>query len=273
MSSNFVPDPLKYPVLTHNNICLITLTLEQFYSRLRKVITEMKKLLDSTSESKINTLVNFAYHQSIARTYSKILFLCLKRNTYNLLYTDLEDSEWETLAPYIEIIDWGNTDEFKKLKNKKKLTAEQISAKQYANLTDGFIKFAYKDCPEPKKQFIMNINLEMARRMLGAGDKFESLIENSTPKINTHKLVYVPKVIEDFATVTDHKLLDSPRATKVFLHTDASKFDSSTHVQVRVMNHGVKLSLDQTAKSVKEIDYAVVHCHGGGFVTCSSLTH
>ena len=279
LSPGYKPDVSKYPKLRYNNICLLTLTIEQFYQRLCKIKSNLKKLWDPKKGDKISVFVKLAYDQNIAKNFGKFIYLALKPNKHDLLYqsydhdfNDLKTSSnmeheqsesfipdsWQTLAGYIELIDWGK---------------ENSIDKQYYNLISFMISMGYKDCPEQVKQFAMNSGVKQIRRTLGAGDKFEDIIERTTPKIHTNHIIYIPKIINNFETVMEGNFDLQETKTGLFIHSDKTIYDDSTHVQVRVLWNGIQLSLEKPSKEVTEIDYAVIHIHGGGFVTCSSLTH
>ena len=101
--------------------------------------------------------------------------------------------------------------------------------------------------------------------------------------IKTNKMLYLPMLAPEF-TLTESKSYDSMTDEKfneiksmsnqesisgnATLIEDESHFYSNLHVQVRLL-YNAELS----AESNEDIDFAIIHFHGGGFVSQDSSMH
>ena len=268
LASHHVADPSKYPKLGQNNISLVTLVLYKLYERLSTLNELMFNLLDPKveSEAKPDLFIDLLFHQNMAKEFGKFIYLALKPNHHDLLYSEPDSSRWLSLASYIEVIDVGT---------------EQDIDQQYKTLCTAITMMAGMQSSKPVQEYIMNIKIGMIRNTLGNSDNIEKVVHLFTPKLHTEQLIYAPKLITDFKKVRkgEFKLSNLSQNSKKHrcIVPDVKKYayDENKHTQIRVLTNGHKLWFDKPCpkESVETIDYAIVHTHGGGFATCSSVTH
>ena len=226
---------------------------------------------------------------------------------YELMELATEKEVDESYANFTHMIVWGNSAISKGAEESNKLLG-YIKTSLYG----GFYYLNEKSSKDQYNYFFANPKLEIATTLFNLLEKefVTSMYNMSMPDIKVHKVIYIPKLETRFHKALKGTLnwedeeykneIDELPPLNTSFHMKNDIYDSDTHVKVRVLcdreipvfsddNEVKKFEMNEigphtlynsifaktedcTSHEYDE-DEAIIHVHGGGFISMSSNSH